>query len=126
MSLDEGQKRFVGYLLSLAKEGKEDRGALADLRSGLGKRPGENGQVVAPVGPFIGLPDVKFFSAIHAEIKHPIRRKGKSFSASYAANVAANRRIRQPRSSPQDVPIFSARRFEIPLAGTKSSFDRHA
>ena len=92
----------------------------------LGQRPGQRGQVVAPVGPVVGLPDVVLFSAVHAEIKHPIRRKGKSFSASYAANVAANRRIRQPRSSPQDVPIFSARRFEIPLAGTKSSFDRHA
>ncbi len=40
MSLDEKQKAFIGYLLSLAKEGKEDRGALADLRSGLGKEPG--------------------------------------------------------------------------------------
>lgn len=31
MSLDERQKTFIGYLLNLA--GKEDRGALADLRS---------------------------------------------------------------------------------------------
>ncbi len=45
MSLDDKQKAFIGYLLSLAKEGKEDRGALADLRSGLGKDPGEIARV---------------------------------------------------------------------------------
>ena len=53
MSLDEGQKRFVGYLLSLAKEGKEDRGALADLRSGLGKRPGEMARVHKHVASYL-------------------------------------------------------------------------
>lgn len=53
MSLDERQKKFIGYLLSLAKEGKEDRGALADLRSGLGKEPGEMARVHKHVVPYL-------------------------------------------------------------------------
>jgi len=53
MSLDDRQKVFIGYLLSLAKEGKEDRGALADLRSGLGKKPGEMGRVHKHVAPYL-------------------------------------------------------------------------
>ncbi|HKV39596.1 MAG TPA: type I-E CRISPR-associated protein Cse2/CasB [Blastocatellia bacterium] len=53
MSLDERQKKFIGYLLNLAKEGKEDRGALADLRSGLGKGPGEMSRVHKHVVPYL-------------------------------------------------------------------------
>lgn len=53
MSLDERQRTFIGYLLGLAKEGKEDRGALADLRSGLGKEPGEMGRVHKHVAPYL-------------------------------------------------------------------------
>ncbi len=53
MSLDEKQKSFIGYLLSLAKEGQEDRGALADLRSGLGKEPGEMARVHKHVVPHL-------------------------------------------------------------------------
>ncbi|MBN1886145.1 MAG: type I-E CRISPR-associated protein Cse2/CasB [Candidatus Krumholzibacteriota bacterium] len=58
MSLDEKQKSFIGYLLNLAKEGKEDRGALADLRSGLGKEPGKMGRVHKHVSPY--LPENNF------------------------------------------------------------------
>lgn len=53
MSLDETQKRFIGYLMGLAKEGHEDRGALADLRSGLGRAPGEMARVHKHVVPFL-------------------------------------------------------------------------
>lgn len=53
MSLDEKQKSFIGYLLNLAKEGQEDRGALADLRSGLGKEPGEMARVHKHVVPYL-------------------------------------------------------------------------
>ena len=67
----------------------------------LGQRSSERRQVIAPFRPVIGLPDVELFSAIHAEIKHLIRRKGKSFSAWRAVNVAANRRIQQ-----RDVFLF--------------------
>jgi hypothetical protein len=41
------------------------------------------------------LPNVSFFSAIHAEIKHPIHRKSKPFSANGAANDASIRRSGQ-------------------------------
>jgi CRISPR system Cascade subunit CasB len=53
MSLDENQKTFIGYLLNLAKEGHENRGALADLRSGLGKKPGEMARVYRHVAPYL-------------------------------------------------------------------------
>lgn len=58
MSLDERQKRFIGYLLSLNKEGQEDRGALAELRSGLGKEPGEMARVHRHVVPY--LPEERY------------------------------------------------------------------
>ena len=58
MSLDEGQKRFIGYLLSLAEKDKENRGALAELRSGLGKSPGKMAKVHRHVVPF--LPEEKY------------------------------------------------------------------
>jgi len=53
MILDEKQKSFIGNLLSLAEEGKEDRGALADLRSGLGKEPGKMARVHKYVAPYL-------------------------------------------------------------------------
>jgi len=53
MRLDERQNAFIGYLLSLAKEGQEDRGALADLRSGLGKKPSEMAHVHGHVVPYL-------------------------------------------------------------------------
>ena len=53
MSLDEKRKSFIRRLLSLAEEGKEDRGALADLRSGLGKEPGKMARVHKHVVPYL-------------------------------------------------------------------------
>lgn len=53
MSLDKRQKTFIGYLLNLAKKGKEDRGALADLRSGLGKEPSVMARVHKHVAPYL-------------------------------------------------------------------------
>lgn len=53
MSLDEKQKAFIGYLRSLAKEGQENRGALADLRSGLGKEPSQMARVHKHVVPYL-------------------------------------------------------------------------
>lgn len=53
MSLDPEKKKFIGHLLSLAKEGQEDRGALADLRSGLGKKPGEMARVHKHIVPYL-------------------------------------------------------------------------
>lgn len=53
MSLDEKQKSFIGYLCGLAKEGQEDRGALAELRSDLGKEPGKMSRVHKHVVPYL-------------------------------------------------------------------------
>ena len=53
MSLNEAQQSFVGNLLNIAQEGKEDRGALADLRSGLGKKPAEMARVHRHVVPYL-------------------------------------------------------------------------
>ncbi len=58
MSLDDRQKTFIGYLLNLAREGQEDRGALADLRSGLGKEPGQMARVHKHVVPY--LPEQRY------------------------------------------------------------------
>ncbi|MBN2054917.1 type I-E CRISPR-associated protein Cse2/CasB [bacterium] len=58
MKLDERQKAFIGYLLMLAREGKEDRGALADLRSGLAKEPGTMARVHRYVVPY--LPEASY------------------------------------------------------------------
>ena len=58
MSLNERQRNFIGYLLNLAKEGREDRGALAELRSGLGKDPGKMARVHKHVVDY--LPETKW------------------------------------------------------------------
>ncbi len=53
MKLEPSQEAFIAYLIGLAKEGHEDRGALAELRSGLGKKPGEMSRVHRHVVPFL-------------------------------------------------------------------------
>ncbi|MDD5219469.1 MAG: type I-E CRISPR-associated protein Cse2/CasB [Candidatus Bipolaricaulis sp.] len=58
MNLDDAQRAFVGNLLRLAEEGNENRGALADLRSGLGRQPGAMARVHRYVVPY--LPDQKW------------------------------------------------------------------
>lgn len=86
MSLDARQKKFIGYLLSIAQEGKEDRGALADLRSGLGKEPGEMARVHKHVVPY--LPEKNYndrwyylTAALFGEF--PQHRKGRSLGAAF-------------------------------------------
>lgn len=53
MRLERRQEEFINYLLGLAKEGQRDSGALAELRSGLGKKPGEMSRVHRHVVPFL-------------------------------------------------------------------------
>jgi len=86
MNLDAKQKSFIGYLLSLAKEGNEDRGALADLRSGLGKAPGAMARVHRHVVPY--LPDYRsderWYYLIAALFgSFPQHRKGRSIGAAF-------------------------------------------
>lgn len=45
---------FVNHLRGLAREGSEDRGALSDLRSGLGASPGQAPRMHKHVVPFLG------------------------------------------------------------------------
>jgi CRISPR system Cascade subunit CasB len=86
MSLDGRQKAFVGYLLNLAKEGKEDRGALADLRTGLGKEPGEMARVhkyVAPYLPDDNYNDHCYYLTATLFGAFPIHRQGRSIGAAF-------------------------------------------
>ena len=51
----EGRIReFVTYMRSLARDGRENRGALADLRSGLATEPGQAPRMHKHVVPFLG------------------------------------------------------------------------
>ncbi|HUT56692.1 MAG TPA: type I-E CRISPR-associated protein Cse2/CasB [Phycisphaerae bacterium] len=86
MTLDEKQKSFIGYLLNLAKEGKEDRGALADLRSGLGKEPGEMARVhrhVAPHLPQKNYDDRWYYLTATLFGAFPQHRKERSLGAAF-------------------------------------------
>lgn len=86
MILDERQKTFIGYLLNLAKEGQEDRGALADLRSGLGKKPCKMARVHKHVVPY--LPEKNFndrWYYVTATLfgSFPKHQKGRSLGAAF-------------------------------------------
>jgi len=52
--LEERINRFVGHLRHLAEGDGENRGALADLRSGLGRAPAESPRLLKHVVPFLG------------------------------------------------------------------------
>ena len=86
MSLNTRQRTFIGYLLSLAQEGKEDRGALSDLRSGLGKEPGEMARVHKHVAPY--LPEKRYDDRWYYVIatlfgSFPQHQKGRSFGEAF-------------------------------------------
>jgi CRISPR system Cascade subunit CasB len=86
MRLDETQSKFIGYLLSIAKEGKEDRGALADLRSGLGKEPGKMARVHKYVVPFLPketFNDRWYYLTATLFGAFPQHRKGNSLAAAF-------------------------------------------
>ena len=88
MSLDDRQQTFIGHLLRLAEEGHEDRGALADLRSGLGKQPGEMARVHKHVVPY--LPEQRYddrWYYVTATLfgAFPRHRKGPSLGAAFRA-----------------------------------------
>jgi CRISPR system Cascade subunit CasB len=86
MSLDERQKTFIGYLLNLAKEGEEDRGALADLRSGLGKEPGQMARVHKHVAPYLPEKDYNdrwYYLTAALFGAFPQHRKGRSLGAAF-------------------------------------------
>lgn len=82
----ESKNKFVGYLLSLAKEGQEDRGALADLRSGLGKELGQMARVHKHVVPY--LPEHRYHDRWYYVLatlfgSFPKQRKGCSLGKAF-------------------------------------------
>jgi len=86
MSPEKKQKTFIGYLLNLAREGEEDRGALADLRSGLGKEPGEMARVhkhVVPYLPAKSYNDRWYYLTATLFGAFPQHRKGRSLGAAF-------------------------------------------
>ncbi|MBN1151927.1 MAG: type I-E CRISPR-associated protein Cse2/CasB [Dehalococcoidia bacterium] len=93
MTLDGTEKRFIGHLLSLAREGTEDRGALAELRSGLGKQPGEMAHVhrhVAPYVPATGYDDQWYYLTATLFGMYPQHRDGCSFGSAFRPLRAAS------------------------------------
>jgi CRISPR system Cascade subunit CasB len=86
MSLDEKQKTFIGSLLNLAKEGAEDRGALADLRSGLDREPGEMARVHKHVVPYLpekSYNDRWYYVTATLFGAFPQHRQGRSLGAAF-------------------------------------------
>lgn len=86
MSLDPVQMEFIRHLLSLGKEGKEDRGALADLRSGLGKDPWEMARVhkyVVPYLPEKSYDDRWYYLTASLFGAFPQHRKGRSLGEAF-------------------------------------------
>lgn len=86
MSLDDKQGAFMRYLLSLAREGQEDRGALADLRTGLGKEYGKMSRVHKHVVPF--LPESRHEECWYYLVatlfgSYPKHRSGRSLGAAF-------------------------------------------
>ena len=86
MKLDEKQNAFIGYLLRLAREGQENRGALAELRSGLGRKPAEMARVhkhVVPYLPESNWNDRWYYLTASLFGAFPEHRKGRSLGAAF-------------------------------------------
>lgn len=86
MTLDDRQKELIGYLLNLAKRGKEDRGALADLRSGLGREPGAMARVHKHVVPYLpekSYDDRWYYLTATLFGAFPQHRQGRSLGAAF-------------------------------------------
>jgi len=86
MKLQDRQKDFIGYLLNLAKEGEEDRGALAELRSGLGKDPCRMARVHKHVVPYLpekNYDDRWYYLTATLFGEFPQHRKGRSLGEAF-------------------------------------------
>ncbi|NLE46173.1 MAG: type I-E CRISPR-associated protein Cse2/CasB, partial [Chloroflexi bacterium] len=86
MKLDERRKKFIRYLLRLSRESEEDRGALADLRSGLGKEPGEMARVhkhVVPHLPENSYDDRWYYLTATLFGAYPEHREGRSLGNAF-------------------------------------------
>ena len=86
MSLGEKQKNFIGYLLGMAEDDRDNRGALADLRSGLGRNPGEMARVHKHVVPYLpehNYDDRWYYLVATLFGAFPQHRKGYSLGAAF-------------------------------------------
>ncbi len=87
--LEDRIRRFIGYLCGLTQEGREDRGALAELRSGLGRAPGEAPRMHRHVVPFIGeatWPSDRWFYVVGALFAwHPRHEPGRSLGECFGS-----------------------------------------
>jgi CRISPR system Cascade subunit CasB len=86
---DERIRTYVGHLLGLAEEGRENRGALADLRSGLGRPPAEAPRMHRHVVLFLGDQrswDDRWFYVVGALFAyHPVHTPKVPLAASFGA-----------------------------------------
>jgi CRISPR system Cascade subunit CasB len=112
MSLDDGKKTFICYLLSLAREGKEDRGALADLRSGLGEGPGNMARVhrhVAPHLPDHSYDDRWYYVTATLFGLFPKHRRGYSMADAFRPLAFPQKEAKKDSMEARFVALLSAR-----------------
>ena len=88
MNPTQSEDPLVSYLLDLKR--RDDRGALAELRSGLGKAPGEAPRMFPHVGRYLLSSDPSKPSVITAFVvaslfaKHPVHEAGRSLGKALA------------------------------------------
>jgi len=89
--VDERTKAFVAHLLALAQPARENRAALAALRSGLGVPPGAAPRMYKYVAPHLGdrahPSDCWFYTAGALFAWHPMHDAGQSLGAALRALV---------------------------------------
>lgn len=86
MSLEDKQQAFIGHLLGLAQIGKEDRAALAELRSGLGREPGQMPRVHRHVVPYLRndtYDDDWYYLTATLFGSYPRHKHGQSFGVAF-------------------------------------------
>jgi len=114
--VDERCKAFIGYLLGLAREGREDRAALAALRSGLARAPGDAHRMHRYVVPYLGdraHPSDLWFYVVGALFAyHPEHAPGRTMGVSFrelaghegASDSIEARFVALLNSHPDDLP----------------------
>jgi len=114
--LEERTKGFIACLYRLTQEGRENRGALADLRSGLGRAPGEAPRMHKHVVPFLGelaWPSDRWFYVVGALFAwHPRHDPGGSLGECFGglrrgdgiSDSAEARFVALLGSHPDDLP----------------------
>ena len=116
MSVDDTQWKFIGYLLSLAREGHEDRGALADLRSGLGKDPGQMARVHKHVVPYLAgesYDDRWYYVTATLFGSFPKHRAGDSLGAAFRPLAFPAKEPKKDSIGARFVALLNAHRDDV-------------